>query len=83
MGMEIAVDNMDDLCDLMCNNRLPGRKRKMDRVIYDVRIYANGVVDRLIDLKENRKADLSDNEKEAVNDAINLILHNIKEIVRE
>lgn len=30
MGMEIEITTMDEMCDLMCNNRLP-RKRKKKR----------------------------------------------------
>lgn len=55
----------------------------MDRVLYDVRVYANDVVDRLNALKNKNRDKLSSTEIEALNDAINLISHNIKEIVRE
>lgn len=55
----------------------------MDRVLYDVRVYANDVVDRLNALKDKNRDKLSAAEIEALNDAINLILHNMKEIVRE
>ena len=55
----------------------------MDRVLYDVRVYANDVVDRLNVLKDKNRDKLSTTEIEALNDAINLILHNMKEIVRE
>lgn len=26
MGMEITIDNLEDMCDLMCDNRLPKEK---------------------------------------------------------
>lgn len=55
----------------------------MDRVIYDVRVYANDVVDRLNALKDKNRDKLSSSEIDTLNDAVNLILHNIKEIVRE
>jgi GMP synthase PP-ATPase subunit len=55
----------------------------MDKVIYDVRVYANDVVDRLIALKDMNRDKLSRSEIETLNDAANLIYHNIKEIVRE
>lgn len=55
----------------------------MDRVLYDVRVYANDVVDRLKALKDNNKDKLSRSEIDALSDGINLIIHNIKEIVRE
>lgn len=55
----------------------------MDRVMHDVRVYANDVVDRLNALKDKNRDKLSTTEIETLNDAVNLILHNIKEIVRE
>lgn len=55
----------------------------MDRIINDVRVYANDVVERLIALKDMNRDKLSRSEIETLNDAANLIYHNIKEIVRE
>ena len=55
----------------------------MDRIINDVRVYANDVVERLIALKDMNRDKLSSSEIETLNDAANLIYHNIKEIVRE
>lgn len=55
----------------------------MDKVIYDVRVYANDVVSRLNALKDNNRDKLSVSEIDTLNDAINIINHNIKEIVRE
>ena len=55
----------------------------MDRVMHDVRVYANDVVDRLNALKDKNRDKLCRTEIETLNDAANLILHNIKEIVRE
>ena len=55
----------------------------MDKVLFDVRVYANDVVDRLIALKDINRDKLSKSEVETLNDAANLISHNIKEIVRE
>lgn len=55
----------------------------MDKIIYDVRVYANDVVGRLNALKNKNTDKLSRSEIETLNDAINLISHNIKEIVRE
>ena len=55
----------------------------MDRIINDVRVYANDVVDRLIALKDMNRDKVSRSEIETLNDAANLIYHNIKEIVRE
>lgn len=55
----------------------------MDKVIYDVRVYANDVADRLNALKDMNRDKLSRSDIETLNDAANLILHNIKEIVRE
>lgn len=82
MGAEFVVDSLEEMCDLMCNNKIPEGK-KMDRVIYDVRVYANDVVDRLNALKDKNRDKLSRSEIETLNDAANLIYHNIKEIVRE
>lgn len=83
MGAEFVIDNLDDMCNLMCNNQMPRRKKGMDKVLYDVRVYANDVADRLNALKDNNRDKLSRSEIDALNDGINLILHNIKEIVRE
>lgn len=55
----------------------------MDRIMHDVRVYANDVVDRLNALKYKNRDKLCPTEIETLNDAVNLILHNIKEIVRE
>lgn len=55
----------------------------MDRIISDVRVYANDVVERLIALKDMNRDKLSRSDIETLNDAANLIYHNIKEIVRE
>lgn len=55
----------------------------MDKVIYDVRVYANDVVERLVALKDMNRDKLSRSDIDTLNDAANLISHNIKEIVRE
>jgi hypothetical protein len=55
----------------------------MDKVIYDVRAYANGVVERLIAIKDRNRDKLTRGEIDTLNDACNIIEHNIKEIVRE
>lgn len=55
----------------------------MDKVLYDVRVYANDVVERLISLKDRNRDKLSSSDIETLNDAANLIYNNIKEIVRE
>lgn len=55
----------------------------MDKIMNDVRVYANGVVERLIVLKDMHKDKLSRSEIDTLNAACNLIDHNIKEIVRE
>lgn len=55
----------------------------MDKVLYDVRVYANDVVERLIALKDMNRDKLSRSEIDTLNDAANLIYNNIKEIVRE
>ena len=55
----------------------------MDRIINDVRVYANDVVERLISLKDRNRDKLCRADIETINDAANLIYHNIKEIVRE
>lgn len=59
------------------------RRAEMDKVIYDVRVYANDVVERLIALKDMNRDKLSRSDIDTLNDAANLIYHNIKEIVRE
>ena len=49
----------------------------------NVRVYANYVVERLISLKDRNRDKLSRSDIDTINDAANLIYHNIKEIVRE
>lgn len=49
----------------------------MDKVIYDVRVYANDVVERLIALKDMNRDKLSRSEIDTLNDAANLIYKNI------
>lgn len=29
MGMEIQIDSLEDMCELMCNNRIPKRRERM------------------------------------------------------
>lgn len=55
----------------------------MDKVICNVRMYANDVAERLISLRDRNRDKLSSSDIDTLNDAINLIYHNIKEIVRE
>lgn len=50
----------------------------MDRIICDVQVYANELVERLIRLKDSNKGTLTRNEIDTINDACNLIDHNIK-----
>ena len=49
----------------------------MDRLVID---YANNVVEALIRLKDSHKGDLTLDEVEAINDACNLIDHNLKRL---
>ena len=57
---------------------------KMNKEMNDnVRVYANYVVERLISLKDRNRDKLSRSDIDTINDAANLIYHNIKEIVRE
>ena len=30
MGIEIVIDNLEDMCDLMCYNKIPERDKNMD-----------------------------------------------------
>lgn len=50
---------------------------EMDRDIYDVRVYANDVVERLISLKDRNRDKLSRSDIDTINDAANLIYKNI------
>ena len=52
----------------------------MERVINNVEQYANGLVERLISLKDSNKGTLTRNEIDTLNDAANLIYHNRKEL---
>ena len=55
----------------------------MDRIINDVRAYANDVVERLISLKDRNRDKLCMADIDTLNDAANLIYHNIKELKTE
>lgn len=55
----------------------------MEKILFDVSVYANDVVERLIALKDMNRDKLTRSEIDTINDAANLIYHNIKEIVRE
>ena len=48
----------------------------------DVKVYANYVVEKLIRLKDSNKSVLTRNEVDAINDACNLIDHNLEELKR-
>jgi len=52
----------------------------MERIVIDVKAYANELVERLIRLKDSNKSTLTRNEIDTINDACNLIDHNIKEL---
>ena len=30
MGMEVTIDSLEDMCSLMCDNRIPKKERKND-----------------------------------------------------
>lgn len=52
----------------------------MERIIVDIQAYANELVERLIRLKDSNKSTLTRNEVDTINDACNLIDHNLKEL---
>ena len=52
----------------------------MERIIKDVHVYANVLIDELIAIKDMHRDVLTRTEVESINDACNLISHNIKEI---
>lgn len=52
----------------------------MERVINNVEQYANGLVERLISLKDSNRSNLTRSEIDTINDACNLIYHNRKEL---
>lgn len=49
MGIEFGVESLEEMCDLMCNNRLPRRRAKngMDSVSVGV-LYRGGVDARCV-----------------------------------
>ena len=55
----------------------------MERVIHDVHVYANVLVDELIAIKDRHRDVLNRTEVESINDICNLVTHNIKEIKRK
>ena len=56
--------------------------KMMEKVIVDVRVYANYVIERLNQLKESNRDKLTRNEIDVLNDAANLIQHNL-EVLKE
>jgi len=32
MGIEIKINSLEDMCDLMCYNKLPGRRKQMEHI---------------------------------------------------
>lgn len=55
----------------------------MEHIVNNVEQYANGLVERLISLKDSNKGTLTRSEIDTLNDAANLIYHNRKELKRE
>ena len=55
----------------------------MERVINNLEQYADGLVERLISLKDSNKGTLTRSEIDTLNDAANLIYHNRKALKRE
>ncbi len=53
-----------------------------EKIIVNMEVYANDVVDRLNALKNNHIRILSIKEKDTLNDTLDLILHNIEELKR-
>lgn len=52
----------------------------MEHIVNNVEQYANGLVARLISLKDSNRSNLTRNEIDTINDACNLIYHNRKEL---
>ena len=55
----------------------------MDRIINDVRVYAATIAEDLVSIAEHNQDKLTITENQTILDAAKLILHNMKEIVRE
>ena len=55
----------------------------MEHIVNNVEQYANGLVERLISLKDSNRSNLTRSEIDTINDACNLIYHNRKELKRE
>lgn len=55
----------------------------MERIINDIQVYANTVIDSLIRVKDYHRDVLNSTEIDAINDAANLISHNIQELKHE
>lgn len=49
----------------------------------ELQVYANGIVEALISIKDRNRDKLSLDEIDALNGACNLIYHNIKELKTE
>ena len=52
----------------------------MERAVIDVTVYANTIIDGLIAIKDFHRDVLTRSEVETLNDAANIISHNIKEL---
>ena len=54
----------------------------MSAVETDMRVYGNYIIEKLIALKDANKSQLTRNEIDTLNDAANLIEHNLSELKR-
>ena len=52
----------------------------MQRVISDIGVYANCLIDELIGIKDRHRDILSGTEIDSINDICNLVSHNIGEL---
>ena len=52
----------------------------MEGAVIDVTVYANTLIDQLIRIKDNHRDILNRTEVNVINDACNIIEHNIREL---
>ena len=54
----------------------------MERIITDVQVYANMLIDELNRIKDHHRDILNSSEIDTINDTCNLIYHNREELLR-
>ena len=61
MGMEITIDNLDEMCDLMCDNNIPNEVKDGRRDM-NMRQNLNWLLEQYIQELDNLDTDIRDSD---------------------